>query len=493
MRSGLSRETSIKHEPIKNIIKMMKLTKTLWISLLGATFLSAGLVACSSSDDDNQSSDQDTTTGTLIAATDETDMSVDEMVALATSNNENTALPEDLTAEQAYKNDVLNAAQDLSNRYTGSNGTYHKNVSYKVVTLNYRSIDGKGNPITLSGKLTLPQVSGQYIMIEDIILHCHATNIDMTGNGVSPATFKEMGAYSFAVIDPDYIGFGVTSKMPQTYLCQKLIARQCVDMELAALQYMKQQGIKIKNGYGTYVLGYSQGGGNALAVGRHLQETDHGKTANKEINVKGLYCGAGPYSPIGTFEHWLKSDSLCLTAVLSMVIKGQQEGHADIMSGTRLTSYFSNDYLASGIPQAFDTNDLSNTSSLLLGDSKLTKIRYPEPTVKTAYEVCMGLPWMQFSKIMSPEFADPNSHIRTALLQCLQMERVDDWTPRMPVELYTAPRDNVIPVKANAYSTYEKFRAAGAPVTLAEAGSLANHITGQVAWANHVKILLKKL
>ena len=468
------------------------------MSLVGAAFLTMGLAACSSSDDSNgngkvQDDEKETSSGPLIAVTSETIVSVDDMIAQAASNNEDTALPEDLVAEQQNKNDVLRAAQYLNDQYSGGNGTYHSNVSFKVVTLNYSSIDGKGNPIILSGKLTLPQVLGQYITIEDIILHCHATNIDMTGGGVSPATFKEMGAYSFAVIDPDYIGFGVTSNMPQTYLCQKLIARQCVDMELAALEYMKQKGIKIKNGYGTYVLGYSQGGGNAMAVGRHLQETEHGKAANKEVNVKGLYCGAGPYSPIGTFEHWLKTDSLCLTTVLSMVIKGQQEGHSDVMKGTQLTSYFSDAYLASGIPQAFDTNNMSNVATMLLGDSKLTDIRYPDPAVMTSYEACMGFPWMQFSKIMSPEFADPNSHIRTALLQCLEMECVDDWIPQMPVELYTAPRDNVIPVTANAYPVYEKFRAAGAPVTLAEAGYLANHITGQVAWANHVKLLLKKL
>ena len=471
----------------------MKTRKNIWTGLVWVVFLSMGLTACSNDDDGGQNNGQETTTGTLLAVTEEKDVSVDDLVAQATPNNENTALPEDLLAEQEYKEDVLDAAQDLSDIYSGSNGTYHSNVSFKVVTLNYSSIDGKGNPIILSGKLTLPQVLGQYITIEDIILHCHATNIDMTGGGVSPATFKEMGAYSFAVIDPDYIGFGVTNNMPQTYLCQKLIARQCVDMELAALEYMKQKGIKIKNGYGTYVLGYSQGGGNAMAVGRHLQETEHGKAANKEVNVKGLYCGAGPYSPIGTFEHWLKTDSLCLTTVLSMVIKGQQEGHSDVMKGTQLTSYFSDAYLASGIPQAFDTNNMSNVATMLLGDSKLTDIRYPDPAVMTSYEACMGFPWMQFSKIMSPEFADPNSHIRTALLQCLEMECVDDWIPQMPVELYTAPRDNVIPVTANAYPVYEKFRAAGAPVTLAEAGYLANHITGQVAWANHVKLLLKKL
>ena len=100
---------------------------------------------------------------------------------------------------------------------------------------------------------------------------------------------------------------------------------------------------------------------------------------------------------------------------------------------------------------------------------------------------------MQFSKIMSPDFSNPSSHIREALLQCLRMECVNDWTPNVPVELYTAPRDNVIPVKANAYDTYDKFRREGAPVTLSKAGELANHLTGQVAWVNHVKILLKKL
>ncbi len=466
-------------------MKLTDLNKLLFVSLF-----TTGLVACSSSDGD---SNEAPPSSNLFTVTSEQELSVDEMAALAATSTTQTALPEDLADEQKNKADLLDKAQDLSDRYSGGNGTYHKNVKFKVVTLNYNSIDGKGNPIVLSGKLTLPMVSGQYITIEDIVLSCHATNIDMTGNGVSSATFKEMGAYSFAVIDPDYIGFGATYGKPQTYLCQKLIARQCVDMELAALAYMKQQGIKMKNGYGTYVVGYSQGGGNAMAVGRHLQETEHGRTANKDVNVKGLYCGAGPYTPIGTFEHWLNTDSLCLTGVLSMVIKGQMEGHSDIMNGIEMTSYFSEEYLKSGIPQAFDNNDMSDAANLLLGDSKLVNIQYPAPAIMTAYELCMGLPWMQFSKIMSKEFADPNSHIRQALLQCLEMERVDDWIPKMPVEIYTAPRDNVIPVKANAYSVYEKFRNAGAPVTLSQAGYLANHITGQIAWANHVKILLKEL
>lgn len=454
-------------------------------------FISAGVLACSNENEGN--SQAPLQTGELIGVTDEESVSVDDMVAESSSSNVENAQQEDLELFEQNKSDILDAAQDLNDRFSGGNGTYKRNVSYKVVTLNYSSIDGKGQPITLSGKLTLPQVNGSYIPIEDILLHCHATNIDMAGNGVSPNTFKEMAAYSFAVLDPDYIGFGVTHEMNQTYLCQKLIARQCVDMELAALEYMKSKGIELKSGYGTYVLGYSQGGGNAMAVGRHLQVTEHGREANRKINVKGLYCGAGPYSPIGTFNHWLESDSLCLTGVLSMVIKGQQEGHSDIMTGISLLDYFSDEYLQSGIPQAFDNHDMSDIKQMLMGDMELQTIRYPEPEVKTAYDACLILPWMQFSKLMSPTFADPDSHIRTALLECLSQENVDDWVPQMPVEIYTAPRDNVIPVYENAYSTYDKFSRAGAPVTLSLAGPLANHITGQIAWVNHVKLILKKL
>ncbi len=466
------------------------------IRLLCAGLLLAGFTACSSdSDSDNNSGNGNGTEPNelLMKVTGEEVVSVDDVVASSFTANETNALPEDLILQEENKRDVLAAAQQLNDQYSGGNGTYHRNVSVKVVTLNYRSIDGNGDPITLSGKLSLPMVNGKYITIENILLNCHATYIDLTGKGVSNATFKEMAAYSYAVVDPDYIGFGITSDKYQTYLCHKLIARQCVDMELAALEYMQQEGVELKDGYGTYVVGYSQGGGNSMAVGRHLTVTDHGQTANAKVNLKGLYCGAGPYTPIGTFNHWLQTDSLCLTPVLSMVIKGQQEGHADIMRGIQLASYFSDEYLKSGVPQAFESNDKLAIASVLLGDASLTNIKYPEPEVKTAYETCLGLPWMQFSKIISDEFANPTSHIRTALLQCLEMERVDDWTPQVPVEIFTAPRDNVIPVQANAYNTYEKFRAAGVDVTLTQGGYLCNHITGQIAWSNHVKAILKKL
>ena len=471
---------------MKNIYKLLT-------ALLCAGVMSASVVSCSSDDENSNKSSNPPDPNPAFEVIEEQDVNAEDMMEMVYTGNEENALPEDLAAQQSNKEDLEKQLQELNDQISGGNGTYHRNVTYKVVTLKYNSIDGNGDPITLSGKLTLPQVSGNYVMIEDFLLNCHATNMDFTGNGISNAMFKEMAAYSFAVLDPDYIGFGVTNGKPQTYLCQKLIARQCVDMELAAIEYMKQQGIKFKDGYGTYVTGYSQGGGNAMAVGRHLQVTSEGREANKQVKLKGLYCGAGPYSPIGTFQHWLESDSLCLTAVLSMVIKGQQEGHSDIMKGIQLTSYFSDEYLASGVPQAFDENDIDKAMHTLLGDANLTTIKYPDPEVKTAYENLMGVPWMQFSKIMSDEFKDPNSHIRQALLQCLEMERVDDWTPTVPVEIYTAPRDNVIPVKANAISVYEKFKNEGAPVTLSYAGSLANHITAQIAWTNHVKGILKNL
>ena len=96
---------------------------------------------------------------------------------------------------------------------------------------------------------------------------------------------------------------------------------------------------------------------------------------------------------------------------------------------------------------------------------------------------------MQFSKIMSATCTDPNSHIRQALEQCLKAEIVNDWKPSVPVEIYSAPNDNVIPFSANAQATYDKLKAAGADVKLTLGAETLDHMTGQVNWMYRVNVL----
>lgn len=385
---------------------------------------------------------------------------------------------EQLYAEMraAMESDVLQAVKE-DGGLNGSNGSTDE-WTCDTINMSYTTVDGSGHSIRLSGRLSLPRVNGEYVDIKGVLLNCHPTSV---GQIVPLCSLKARTADGLAVIEPDYIGFGISANKPQTYLCQKLIARQCVDMIPAALKLMQQRGVTMEKGWGTYVVGYSQGGGNALAVGRHI-EVEADENLRKLINLKKVMCGAGPYDPMATFNYWLEHDRLSMSLVLPMVVKGMMEGHPDIMKGIKLKEYFSEAYISTGVIDEVDNNTL-NMKRMMTLDT--------EPALADANLGLsgIGLYWMQFSKIMSATCADPNSHIRQALEQCLKAEIVNDWKPSVPVEIYSAPNDNVIPFTVNAQATYDKLKAAGADVKLTLGATTFDHITGQVYWMRLINIM----
>lgn len=385
---------------------------------------------------------------------------------------------EQLYAEMraAMESDVLQAVKE-DGGLNGSNGSTDE-WTCDTINMSYTTVDGSGHSIRLSGRLSLPRINGEYVDIKGVLLNCHPTSV---GQIVPLCSLKARTADGLAVIEPDYIGFGISANKPQTYLCQKLIARQCVDMIPAALKLMQQRGVTMEKGWGTYVVGYSQGGGNALAVGRHI-EVEADENLRKLINLKKVMCGAGPYDPMATFNYWLEHDRLSMSLVLPMVVKGMMEGHPDIMKGIKLKEYFSEAYISTGVIDEVDNNTL-NMKRMMTLDT--------EPALADANLGLsgIGLYWMQFSKIMSATCADPNSHIRQALEQCLKAEIVNDWKPSVPVEIYSAPNDNVIPFTVNAQATYDKLKAAGADVKLTLGATTFDHITGQVYWMRLINIM----
>ena len=385
---------------------------------------------------------------------------------------------EQLYAEMraAMESDVLQAVKE-DGGLNGSNGSTDE-WTCDTINMSYTTVDGSGHSIRLSGRLSLPRINGEYATIKGLLLNCHPTAV---GEIMSLYSMKARTADGLAVIEPDYIGFGISANKPQTYLCQKLIARQCVDMIPAALKLMQQRGVTMEKGWGTYVVGYSQGGGNALAVGRHI-EVEADENLRKLINLKKVMCGAGPYDPMATFNYWLEHDRLSMSLVLPMVVKGMMEGHPDIMKGIKLKEYFSEAYISTGVIDEVDNNTL-NMKRMMTLDT--------EPALADANLGLsgIGLYWMQFSKIMSATCADPNSHIRQALEQCLKAEIVNDWKPSVPVEIYSAPNDNVIPFTVNAQATYDKLKAAGADVKLTLGATTFDHITGQVYWMRLINIM----
>lgn len=470
---------------------MRTLGKPIFLCILASFTLAFGLSACSS-DDGNDNGEQPQgepqQESNEVEITSEIDLpyfdalNEDFSYALyqSTYYAGQNAMPSN--QEAAALEEMRNAAEDngvdLLQAVTGSNDPQDlEHLSVSNINVKYWSIDGDGNPIQLSGTIYLPKVKGKYIDCDDILLNCHATSLmDLM---MKVGSQRNLVADRLVVLEPHYIGFGETRNMSQTYLCQKLIARQCTDMISAAMTVLEKKKVNLNAGYGTYVVGYSQGGGNSFAVGRYV-EKEASDEVKKMVNLKKVTCGAGPYDPMGTFNYWLKADRLSLSMVLPMVIKGMMEGHRDIMKDITLQSYFSDLYLSTGIVDRVDKHQLGIDFLLVDGQPALADINLGKcENSKMFY-------WMQFSGIMSEEVKNPDSHIRKALEQCLTFEDVSDWMPTVPVEIFASKDDNVIPVEANAQAVYDKMVKGGVKNVKLNIGDYGDHVSAQMVFNKHL-------
>jgi hypothetical protein len=449
-----------------------------WNTLALAWVLTVGLVSCSSDDstsDDNNPSQQPGQTEVEIVDEEE------ESFTNAASNDFSGLLGGLVVGQmdgvlKEMRDNALANGQELVDTNNDGNNNLSKLTDFSIasITLKYYSVDGQGNRIQLSGRVYLPKLKDKYVDCSDILLNCHPT---ATGNEmISMGSLRTLTADSLVVVEPHYQGFGASADKKQTYLCQKLIARQCVDMIPAVIRLLEKRGVNLLPGYGTYVTGYSQGGGNAVAVGRHI-EKEASSDLRKQINLKKVTAGAGPYDPMGTFSYWLKEDRVTLSMVLPMVIQGMMEGHPDVMKGIKFADYFSDLYKSTGFIEQVENNNLS-AGMMIDSDPRLQPINLgPSGLIGT---------WMRFSGIMSDEVQDPNSHMRKALEECLTYEDVTDWIPSVPLELYSCDGDNVVPYEPNTLAYYNKLKKANARVKLVDNTELADHILGQVNYAYRV-------
>lgn len=447
-----------------------------WNTLAMASVMMVGLVACSSDDssaDDNNPNQQPTgqTEIEIGEESDETfenaaskDFSLANGYGFVTNADELNGMFDAMRANAMENGQAL---VDASNEGTNDLSEL-EDFSIANITLKYYSVDAQGNRIQLSGRVYLPKLKDEYVDCRNILLNCHPT---ATGDEMlSMGSLRTLTADSLVVVEPHYLGFGTTADQKQTYLCQKLIAQQCVDMIPAVIRLLEKKGIDLLPGYGTYVTGYSQGGGNAVAVGRHI-EMVASSDLRKQINLKKVTAGAGPYDPMGTFSYWLKEDRVTMSMVLPMVVQGMLVGHPDVMKDIKFAGYFSDLYKSTGFIAQVENNDLS-AGMMIDGNPLLQPINLGTSGV-------IGT-WMRFSGIMSDEVQDPNSHIRKALEECLKSEDVTDWVPSVSLELYSCVGDNVVPYIPNTLAYYNKLKNVINNVKLVDNSELADHILGQV-------------
>ena len=166
--------------------------------------------------------------------------------------------------------------------------------------ITHPSADPQGRSVTLSARVYIPEAAlAGSAPLDGIALANHGT---ITSNAQCPTLaggFEAMFAWkNYAIVMPDYYGFGASQDRPQAFLDWETTARGSLDAYFAALQLLEDKGVsagKIRFNYG-----YSQGGFNTIANLRYL--TEHPEL---DLQFTKSFAGGGPFDVEQTWKSYL--------------------------------------------------------------------------------------------------------------------------------------------------------------------------------------------
>ena len=277
-------------------------------------------------------------------------------------------LQEQLATAEEYTQECID--QSGANWSEGSDGETGKDrlLGYEYATIRYRSIDHKGNPITLSTLVVWP-----YNLIfsnpdpNNVVIGCHVTigsNAERPTNYSKQSVKSDVGmlaccaksnsigtsgifssAYENLVIIPDYQGYGSTHGEVHPYLSQDLTARQVLDGVRAGIEYYTKKKGTLEKDWRSVSTGYSQGGSVAMAVHRYIEKNN----LEKEFNFAGSVCGSGPYDPIATIKSYLNTGYTYMPVAAAMMLYSMVETNPRLMGKYKVEDFLSQEFSNSGI------------------------------------------------------------------------------------------------------------------------------------------------
>ena len=283
----------------------------------------------------------------------------------------------------------------------------------------YLSTDCNGDPIRLSGRIILP-ADGK---VSRILIATHFTIAADREAPSNSVTMESMfAAKGLAVIEPDYIGYGITSDRIHPYLCAKVTAGNVVDMYYAALPFLEKIGCKPQYD-DIFVLGYSQGGAVAMSVAQELNYY------HPDVKIRMAMCGGGPYDICTTYDTLVDNNYTDIPCAIPLIIQGMNDG---MNLGLDYKDYF--------LPHIVENMD-----------EWLNSKKY------TVSEVTEMIGSHQMSDILTPAARNKAKDIMTILYRAMVDNSVtNEWIPSCPIYLFHSMDDNVVPF-ANAVKMEEKL------------------------------------
>ncbi len=315
----------------------------------------------------------------------------------------------------------------------------------------YPSVDIDGNPIMLSGKVILPAKGPikRYILVSHYTI---ASNAEAPSNVFSlEGLLVKLG---YALIIPDYIGYGVTADLVHPYLVMDVTARNVLDMYHAVVPFMKAAGREPEHD-DIYLMGYSQGGATTMAV-QHLIE--HHSDGN--IKIRRVFAGGGPYDVKATYDRFVETNFASYPCAVPIMMQGMIVGNKLDLDMSKLMAPYIYENLDEWVnSKRYSTSQINTFIGTQTTSDLLTSVGMD----RTSKEIS------EFYKAMT------NNSILTYA-----------WTPKAPVFIMHSIDDDVVPYE-NATRAKSKWQGANVQYSLGHYGS---HVAGCIRFIYTVQTLL---
>ena len=168
---------------------------------------------------------------------------------------------------------------------------------------------------------------------------------------------------NFAIVMPDYYGFGGSADRPQAYLDAETTACGSIDAYLAAVHLLEDREVDIPDRL--YSFGYSQGGFNSMANLKYVS-THPGLN----IRFEKVICGGSPFDVELTWNEYINGafrNSIAFVPMTLVSINETQQlhiGYGNLFKDKLLANWedwiLSKTHTTSEISKLLGTHDLSD-------------------------------------------------------------------------------------------------------------------------------------
>lgn len=280
--------------------------------------------------------------------------------------------------------------------------TYYPDDKMTAYNIEYPSKDPYGNPVTLSGAITVGDEIKDgmgLVPAKGVVLVNHFTvyrKDQCPSKGDLMIQKFVVGSYMVGV-SADYYGFGCTEDKHQAYCVGSTNAQASIDCLLAAYELFPSLGIYMDPETDfLFNLGYSQGGQTTIAVEKLVAEK------YPYLHITHSFAGGGPYDMPSTYKEMTQTD-----------ISGMPSTIISVMLAF-------NEYYQLG----YERNRLLRGDALEHADDWILSKNF------TQQEIDAKIGSLSFSNFASEEIQDMNSEVSRKLMQALEKENlVKYWRP----------------------------------------------------------------